>query len=67
MRAKSLPSTAIGGGAPVPESEAGVRLRQEPALAKAGVRYRGLAKNTERLALLLGSGNLLTAERQLTG
>ena len=67
VRAKSLPSTAIGGGAPVPESEAGVRLRQEPALAKAGVRYRGLAKNTERLALLLGSGNLLTAERQLTG
>ena len=29
-------------------------LRQEPALAKAGVRYRGLDKNTERLALLLG-------------
>ena len=26
------------------------------------VRYRGLAKNTERLALLFGFGNLLTAE-----
>ena len=29
----------------------------------AKVRYRGLAKNTQRLALLLGLGNLLTAER----
>ena len=29
------------------------------------VRYRGLAKNTERLALLFGLGNLLTAESQL--
>ena len=67
LRAKSLPPTAIGGGAPVPEGEAGIRLRQEPALAKAGVRYRGLAKNTERLALLFGLGNLLTAESQLTG
>ena len=26
------------------------------------VRYRGLAKNTQRLALLLGLGNLMTAE-----
>ena len=33
----------------------------------AKVRYRGSAKNTERLALLLGLGNLLTAESQLTG
>jgi IS5 family transposase len=63
IRAKSLPSTAIGGGAPLPESEAGVRVRQEPALAKAGVRYRGLAKNTQRLTLLLGLGNLLTGEQ----
>ena len=31
------------------------------------VRYRGLAKNTQPLALLLGLGNLLTAESQLTG
>ena len=30
------------------------------------VRYRGLAKNRERLALLFGLGNLLTAESQLT-
>ena len=29
------------------------------------VRYRGLAKNTQRLALLLGLGNLLTVESQL--
>ena len=29
------------------------------------VHYRGLAKNTERLALLFGLGNLLTAEGQL--
>ncbi len=29
------------------------------------VRYRGLAKNTERLALLFGLGNLLTSEGQL--
>ena len=29
------------------------------------VRYRGLVKNTERLALLFGLGNLLTAEGQL--
>ena len=63
MRSKSLPPTAIGGGASVPEGQAGVRVRQEPALAKAGVRYRGLVKNTQRLALLLGLGNLLTAER----
>ena len=31
------------------------------------VRYRGLAKNTERVALLFGLGNLLTAEGQLSG
>ena len=32
----------------------------------AKVRYRGLAKNTQRLALLLGLGNLLTGSRHLT-
>ena len=32
VRAKSLPSTAIGGGTPLPAGEACVRLRQEPAL-----------------------------------
>ena len=31
----------------------------------AKVRYRGLAKNTQRLALLLGLANLMTAERHL--
>ena len=31
------------------------------------VRYRGLLKNTQRLALLFGLGNLLTAESQLRG
>ena len=31
------------------------------------VRYRGLMKNTQRLALLFGLGNLLTAEGQLRG
>ena len=33
----------------------------------AKVRYRGLAKNTQRLALLLGLTNLITAERHLVG
>ena len=33
----------------------------------ARVRYRGLVKNTERLAMLLGLGNLLTAQRHLAG
>ena len=42
-------------------------LRVKRAFGYAKVRYRGLAKNTERLALLLGLGNLLTAESQLTG
>ena len=31
------------------------------------VRYRGLAKSTQRLALLLGLGNLMTVEGQLAG
>ena len=31
----------------------------------AKVRYRGLAKNTQRLAMLLGLANLMTAERHL--
>ncbi len=33
----------------------------------ATVRYRGLAKNTERLAVLLGLANLLTAQRAMSG
>ena len=65
VRAKSLPSTAIGGGTPLPAGEACVRLRQEPALAKAGVRYRGLAKNTERPTLLLALSNLKRSQRFL--
>ena len=48
------------GGAPFPDGEAGVRRY-------AKIRYRGPAKNTERLALLFGLGNLLTAEGQLAG
>ena len=31
----------------------------------AKARYRGLAKNTQRLVLLLGLTNLITAERHL--
>ena len=34
-------------------------------LGYATVRYRGLAKNTERLALLLGLDNLMRAQRCL--
>ena len=55
-------------------SKASVRARVEHPFLKvkrifgyAKVRYRGLAKNTERLALLFGLGNLLTAESQLAG
>ena len=55
-------------------SKASVRAKVEHPFLKvkrvfgyAKVRYRGLAKNTERLALLIGLGNLLTAEGQLTG
>ena len=39
-------------------------LRLKRLFGYAKVRYRGLAKNTERLALLFGFGNLLTAEGQ---
>ena len=55
-------------------SKASVRAKVEHPFLKvkrvfgyAKVRYRGLAKNTERLALLFGLGNLLMAEGQLTG
>ena len=53
--------------------KASVRANEHPFLrVKRGfgygkVRSRGLAKNTERLALLFGLGNLLAAESQLTG
>ena len=55
------------GRASLSEAEAAVRVRQEPAPLQNGVRYRGLAKNADRLALLFGLGNLLTAEGQLSG
>ena len=41
-------------------------LRVKHRFDYAKVRYRGLAKNTQRLALLLGLGNLLTGSRHLT-
>ena len=42
-------------------------LRLKRLFGYAKVRYRGLAKNADRLALLFGLGNLLTAEGQLRG
>ena len=42
-------------------------LKTKRVFGYAKVRYRGMVKNTERLALLLGLGNLLTAEGQPTG
>jgi IS5 family transposase len=42
-------------------------LKAKRVFGYAKVRYRGLAKNTQRLALLLGLGNLLTAEGRLAG
>ena len=42
-------------------------LRLKLLFGYAEVRYRGLAKNADRLALLFGLGNLLTAEGQLSG
>ena len=47
----------VQGGASLPEDEAAVRALQAA--------LPGLAKNAERLALLFGLGNLLTAEGQL--
>ena len=40
-------------------------LRLKRLFGYAKVRYRGLAKNTERLALLFGLGNMLAAEGRL--
>ena len=42
-------------------------LREKRLFGYGKVRYRGLAKNKQRLALLLGLGNLRTAEGQLSG
>ena len=47
------------GGTPLPGCEETIGL--------ANVRYRGLAKNTERLALLLGLSNLNRAQGLLAG
>ena len=54
--------------------KASVRVKVEHPFLKvkrlfgyAKVRYRGLARNTQRLALLLGLGNLMTAEGHLAG
>ena len=54
--------------------KASVRVKVEHRFLKvkwlfgyAKVRYRGLARNTQRLALLLGLGNLMTAEGHLAG
>jgi IS5 family transposase len=41
-------------------------LRVKRLLGYGKVRYRGLSKNTERLAMLLGLANLLTARSWLT-
>ena len=41
-------------------------LRVKRVFGYGTVRYRGMTKNTERLALLLGMGNLMTAENRLT-
>ena len=65
LRAKSLPPTTIGGGISLLDGEAEVRLHQEPAPSQNGVRYRGLAKNTNLLALLLGLDNLMRVQRCL--
>ena len=58
--------------AQVEKAKASVRAKVEHPFLKVKrwfgygkVRYRGLMKNTQRLALLFGLGNLLTAESQL--
>ena len=59
---------AVGEGEGVGESQGGTSLPRLKRLFGYGkVRYRGLAKNTERLARLFGLGNLLAAEGQLRG
>ena len=42
-------------------------LRLKRLFGYSKVRYRGLAKNAERVALLFGLGNLLTTEGRLSG
>ena len=69
---KAGAASATGSNAALTEKrKASIRAKVEhPFLGEAGVgyakvRYRGLAKNTQRLALLLGLGNLLTAQSRL--
>ena len=58
---------AEGEGESVSKGQGGAPfLRLKRLFGYGKVRYRGLAKNMERLALLFGLGNLLTAEGQLT-
>ena len=59
VRAKSLPPTAIGVEHPF--------LKVKRVFSYREGTLPGLAKNTQRLALLLGLGNLMTAEGQLSG
>ena len=50
------------------EGQGGVPfLKAKRLFGYAKVRYRGLAKNTQRLALLLGQGNLMTVEGHPAG
>ena len=71
---EAWPSAATGAGDEALEEKrkASVRAKVEhPFLyvkrrfGYAKVRYRGLAKNTQRLMVLLGLANLMTAERHL--
>ena len=59
IRAKSLPPTRSGVEHPF--------LDVKRQFGYANVRYRGLAKNTERVALLLGLANLRRGQSLLAG
>ena len=59
VRAKSLPPTPIGGGAPVLEGEADIWLRQGA--------LPGTGEERGASGAVIWTGNLLTAEGQLTG
>ena len=48
-------------------NKASMRSKVKRVFGYAKVRYLGLAKNTQRLALLFGLGNLLSAEGRLAG
>ena len=62
------PGGAGGEGEGVDPGQSGTPLfGREAAFNYAKVRYRGLAKNTERIAILLGLSNLTTAQRAVGG